>query len=183
MAKKKFRQAPEIPVASMADIGFLLLIFFIVSTTIDTDRGITVKLPPIPEDPSQIIKAVMHERNVLTVLINSRDQLLVENEFTSLKVLKQKAKEFIANPNHNPGLAASPDSAIVSLKNDRGTSYNAYIQVQNELKAAYNELRDEEAMKRHGKKFRELEPGQQQVIRKRYPIKISEAEPENTGGN
>lgn len=180
MAKKKSRGVPEINAGSMADIAFLLLIFFIVATTMDVDSGILTKLPPMPEDivenPPEI-----KERNVLTVLVNAKDQLLVEGEWTDITTLRATAKEFIVNPQRKETLPEDPTKAVVSLQNDRGTSYNAYIEVQNELKAAYNEVRNEESKSRYGKKFDELTESQQKEVQAKYPVKISEAEPKDVG--
>jgi len=186
----KDRKAPEIPTASLADIAFLLLVFFLVTTTIAADKGISVKLPPWPEDDQEIEIVDVQNRNVLVVLINSADQLLVEGQFTDIKELKGITKEFVDNNGRNPELSDNPDKAIVSLKNDRGTSYDIYIQVQNEMKAAYNELRDEKAKEMYGKTYSELracrKKSQECVdrsneIKKMYPIKVSEAEPEAYG--
>jgi biopolymer transport protein ExbD len=182
MARKKSRGIPEINAGSMADIAFLLLIFFIVATTMDVDSGILTKLPPMPEedqpDPPEI-----KERNILTVLVNSKDQLLVEGQWADVTTLRATTKEFITNPQGKENLPESPTKAVVSLQNDRGTSYNAYIQVQNELKAAYNEVRDEVSRSKFGKKFDDLNSDQQKEIQTMYPVKISEAEPKNIGGN
>lgn len=182
MAKKKSRAIPEINAGSMADIAFLLLIFFIVATTMDVDSGILTKLPPMPEENNDIPPEIK-ERNVLTVLVNSRDQLLVEGEWTDISTLRATTKEFIVNPQKKETLPEDPTKAVVSLQNDRGTSYNAYIQVQNELKAAYNEVRNEESRARFGKKFDELTESQQKEIQAIYPVKISEAEPKDVGKN
>ena len=180
MAKKKSRGVPEINAGSMADIAFLLLIFFIVATTMDVDSGILTKLPPMPEEPQEDPPEIK-ERNILTVLVNSRDQLLVEGEWSDISKLREITKEFIVNPMKKETLPEDPTKAVVSLQNDRGTSYNAYIQVQNELKAAYNEVRNEEARSRFGKKFDDLNSDQQKEIQTIYPVKISEAEPKDVG--
>ncbi len=180
MAKKKSRGVPEINAGSMADIAFLLLIFFIVATTMDVDSGILTKLPPMPEEP-QVDPPEIKERNILTVLVNSKDQLLVEGEWSDVSKLREITKEFIVNPMKKETLPEDPTKAVVSLQNDRGTSYNAYIQVQNELKAAYNEVRDEESRARFGKKFNDLNASQQKEIQGIYPVKISEAEPKDVG--
>ncbi len=179
---KKSRSSPEINAGSMADIAFLLLIFFLVTTTIDTDKGIAIKLPPMPEEnqPQEDLK--LKERNVLKILVNSYDQLLVDGELTSIKDLKRKTKEFIDNPAGDPTLAETPMKAVISLKNDRGTSYNTYIQVHNELKAAYNELRNAMANAKFGKPFDKLNKEQTEEIQNYYRQVISEAEPENIGG-
>ncbi|MEX0967694.1 MAG: biopolymer transporter ExbD [Bacteroidia bacterium] len=178
MAKAK-RTIPEINAASMADIAFLLLIFFLLVTTIDTDKGIARKLPPIPLEPPPPLEE--HDRNVLIILVNSADQMLVDGELLQVDVLRETTKEFVMNPYNKPTLAESPQDAIVSLKNDRGTSYDIYIQIQNELTAAYNELRDEAALRRFGTNFNDLNRQQQSEIKEIIPMKISEAEPENIG--
>jgi len=182
MAKKKDRATPEVNAGSMADIAFLLLIFFLVTTTIDTDKGIAIRLPPMPEPNQPETNIKLKERNVLKVLVNAADQLLVDGKPMSIKELKKAAKDFIDNPMQDPTLAESPQKAVISLKNDRGTSYNLYIQVHNELKAAYNELREAKAQNDYGKTLEKLPESQQNEIRDYYRQVISEAEPEDLGG-
>jgi hypothetical protein len=114
--------------------------------------------------------------------VNANNQILVEGEWGDINKLKDQAKEFINNNGRKENLSENPEKAVISLQNDRGTSYNMYIQVQNELKRAYNELRDEAARDKYGKKFSELPAEQQKEIQKMYPMKISEAEPKNIGG-
>lgn len=172
------RPVQEVNAGSMADIAFLLLIFFLVTTTIDTDKGIAIKLPPMPEENQPQNDIRIKERNVLKVLVNANDMLLVDGEPTDIKELKRLTKDFIDNPSQNPDLAETPQKAIVSLKNDRGTSYNLYIQVHNELKAAYNELRDARAKQLYGKALDRLPESQQNEIKDYYRQVISEAEPE-----
>ena len=173
------RETPEINAGSMADIAFLLLIFFLVTTTMDTDKGIAITLPPYTQD-SEVVPSI--DRNVLEILVNSRDALLVEGELISITELTKVTREFLTNNGVNPNLSVSPQVAIVSLKNDRSTSYDIYIKVQNELKRAYNELRNEEAQRRYGKDFEDLANKYQKVIGDVYPIKLSEAEMENIEG-
>jgi len=180
MSRQKSRGVPEINAGSMADIAFLLLIFFIVATTMDVDSGLLTRLPPMPEEEQEKPPEIK-ERNVLTVLVNANDQLLVEGEWTVVEKLREITKEFIVNPQKSESLPEDPTKAVVSLQNDRGTSYNAYIQVQNELKAAYNEVRNEESKARFGKKFDDLTTSQQKEIQSMYPVKISEAEPKDIG--
>ena len=175
MAKSK-RKLQEINASTMADIAFLLLVFFLVTTTIDADKGITVKLPvwtDVPPPPVDI-----NQRNVLPVLVNSHDQLLVKGDLITVDELKEKAKIFLTNNGANPRLSDNPDKAVISLKNDRGTSYDIYIQVQNEIKAAYHEIWDDESMIRFGKKFDNLELENQRIIFDAFPRRFSEAEPE-----
>lgn len=148
------RSAPEVNAGSMADIAFLLLIFFLVTTTIPKDSGISRKLPPMepPNDDEVVIK----QKNIFTVLLNNKDQLLVEDELMELKDLRKAAIEFLDNGGdgscsycngaRNPKSSDNPDKAIISLKNERETSYSAYISVQNELVAAYNDLRNKRAL-------------------------------------
>ncbi|OUS01354.1 biopolymer transporter ExbD [Flavobacteriales bacterium 33_180_T64] len=148
------RSAPEVNAGSMADIAFLLLIFFLVTTTIPKDSGISRKLPPMePENDEEVI---IKQKNIFTVLINGKDQLLVEDELMELKDLRAAAIEFLDNGGDgscnycngakNPKSSDNPDKAIISLKNERETSYSTYISVQNELVAAYNDLRNKRAL-------------------------------------
>lgn len=195
MAGKK--APPEINASSMADIAFLLLVFFLVTTTMDTDLGLSRLLPPpLPdeiEEPPDI-----KQRNVFEVLVNSNDQLLVEGDVMQITELTEAAKEFIANPANDEKLPEKElrtvdffgnvevSKQVISLQNDNGTSYNMYIQVQNELARAYNELRNELSMDKFGKTYDYyLETGDKdkvKAIRKIYPQRISEAEPKNVGG-
>lgn len=179
MAKKK-RDSPEIPLASMADIAFLLLIFFLTTSTIDTDRGIMVQLPPWSEEPPDPTR--LAKRNVFSVLVNANDQLLVRDEPADIGSLRERTKEFIMNPQGREDLAASPTQAIISLKNDRGTTYSVYLQVYNELKAAYDELWNEESMRMYGVPYSdELSNDQKKAIRAKIPLVLSEAEPTSFG--
>lgn len=195
------RGAPEVNAGSMADIAFLLLIFFLVTTTIETDQGINRKLPPIEDAPEDDIN--IKEKNIFTVLVNRNDQLLVEDKLMELEDLRDAAIAFLDNGGdgsctycRGPRDAASsdnPDKAIISLQNDSETSYKMYIAVQNELVAAYYHLRDREALAKYGKTFRELEamfddPKTKDAQKERlepilkdiqtmFPQKLSEAEP------
>ena len=193
MARKK-RGLEEINAGSMADIAFLLLIFFLVTTTMDVDSGLLRKLPP-PLDPEAPKPPPIKERNVFTVLVNRNDQLLVEGEIGNLTTLRDKAKEFVTNPYNKVNLSAKKDpqnidligiyevsKGVVSLQNDRGTSYDMYIMVQNELVAAYREVRDDLAMQTFGKKYLTLNKAQAKAIRKAIPMMISEAEPRSIDG-
>jgi len=217
------RLAQDINAGSMADIAFLLLVFFLVTTTMDTDVGIARRLPPPQEidvDPPPI-----KQRNVFVVLANSNDQLLVEGDLLDISQLKEKAKEFILNPYNKENLpekrqvsvaiakqkiaelkasgspTAKEDIAkwnkrlkaanivgeyweakqVISLQNDRGTSYDLYVQVQDELAAAYNELRDELSMEKFGRAYEKLSEEQGKAVQTVIPQKISEAEPVSFG--
>ncbi len=182
MAKTKTRDRMnnEINAGSMADIAFLLLIFFLVTTTIAEDKGILVKLPPWSDEEPDITK--LKERNVYSVLVNAQNQLLVREEPMRIGELRENAKEFIMNPARRPDLAEGPKNAIISLKNDRGTDYDTYLAVYNELKGAYEELWDELSMRRYGTPYDDEMPfAQRKAIRDEIPFVISEAEPTNFG--
>ena len=178
MAKTSTRDriSNEINAGSMADIAFLLLIFFLVTTTIDEDEGILVRLPPWSEEEPDIQK--LKERNVFSVLVNAQNQLLVRSQPTDVEDLKERAKEFIWNPQRREDLSEAPNKAIVSLKNDRGTHYATYLSVYNELQAAYNELRNEQAQRKFGKNYTDLtNRDQRNEIKNLIPMILSEAEP------
>ncbi len=176
----------EINAGSMADIAFLLLIFFLVTTTLSTDLGIMRKLPPAIETPPQAFK----KRNVMEVWINRENALMVRGEPLEIKDLRKTAKEFIANPEKmdnlpeidniyvdNMGVVDVSKNHIISLMNDRGTRYSSYIAVQNELAAAYNELRDELSKQAFNQSYSDLDKKSREAIETVYPMHISEAEP------
>ncbi len=195
MARKK-RAVPGINSSSTADIAFMLLIFFLITTSMDTDRGLARRLPPPPENKEQENNdIIVKERNVLQVKLNKDDQLMVAGEWGDIKQLREKAKEFIANPNDDPNLPEKhmknlplfgnvmiTEKHVISVQNDVGTSYDVYLQVQNELVAAYNELRNELAQSQFGKPLAECSEAEKDAITQYYPQKISEAEPKKYGG-
>ena len=188
MAKKK---VPEINGSSMADIAFIALIFFLMVTTMDKEEGISRLLPPIPPEDQKMEDLKVNRRNIIQVKINSNDRLLAGSQPMDVSQLKDKIKEFMTNPYDDPnlpekeiqdipGLGPVPVSkGVISLQNDRGTTYQAYITVQNELIKAINELRDDFAMKTFGKKYAKLDEEKQDMVRKAIPQKISEAEPKD----
>jgi biopolymer transport protein ExbD len=172
------RKIPEINAGSMADIAFLLLIFFLVTTTIQTDTGLNVLLPPYVEEPPPPEKK--NERNVFAVQINGNDGLLVRGkEEKDVKNIKDRLKKFIMNYGKDPGSSKSPKLAVVSLLNDNGTSVKMYVAVYDQLKAAYNELWDESAMNQFGRHYDDLTKDERKGIRADIPLVISEAEPSN----
>lgn len=196
--------APEVNAGSMADIAFLLLIFFLVTTTIETDAGLDRMLPPIePPDTDVVIK----QKNIFTVSINKSGQLLVEEELMNLEDLRDAAIAFLDNggaPAGSPeycnycqgkrdaSSSDNPQKAIISLKNDRETAYKTYITVQNELVGAYNDLRNRESRRLYNRDFTEMESEylnpetpssvreelkeKVQRIQELFPQKLSEAE-------
>ncbi len=183
------RASPEINAGSMADIAFLLLIFFLVTTTMDIDTGLVRRLPPPIEDPEDIL---IRQRNILNVLVNMNDRLLVDGKPGEVRMLKDQAKEFMRP--HYPDNPDFPEvelveieglgeiwvsKGVISLKNDRGTSYDMYIRVQNELARAFNELKDELSMEKFGVRFTNLnDESRIRAINTAVPMRISEAEPE-----
>lgn len=199
---------PEVNAGSMADIAFLLLIFFLVTTTIETDAGLDRMLPPI--EPPEVEPPVIKQKNIFTVNINRNGQLLVEEEITEIEKLREKAIAFLDNggaPSGSPEYCAyckgarstessdNPTKAIISLKNDRETKYSTYITVQNELVGAYNELRNREAQRLYGRDFTDMEAdyldpetpsGTKDELKEKvkriqelFPQKLSEAEAES----
>ena len=192
MAKK----IPEINASSMADISFLLLIFFLVTTSMDVNQGLARRLPaPIPPD-QKIEDTDINKRNLFVVKINWENKLLVQGQELDVRQLRAKAKEFVANINDDPnmpklfeedfgepfGTLKYTKEHVISVQNDAETQYQAYLEVQNELVAAYNELREECAQKYFHTAYTELDEEWQKKIQKIYPQKISEAEPKNYGG-
>lgn len=193
------RKVQEINASSMADISFLLLIFFLVTTTMAVDKGLSRQLPPpLPPDMEKP-EVEIKQRNIFVVLVNSNDELLVQGEPLDIRNLKEKAKEFILNASNSETLpevvavqvdfgdgeetVMTTKNHIISLQNDRGTYYQKYIEVQNELAAAYNEIREDYARAKFNMSYEELSEDQQKGVQKVYPQKISEAEPKNYGGS
>lgn len=199
------RSSPEVNAGSMADIAFLLLIFFLVTTTIETDSGISRKLPPMQEE--EVEPPIIKEKNIFQVIVNRNNELLVEEELMELEDIREAAKTFLDNGGGvgeeacnycqgagDPESSDNPEKAVIMLVNDRQTEYGTYIAVQNELVAAYNELRDRTAQNLFGKSFQKMEADyddvnyrgnkeklkeQIQQIRDMWPQKLSEAEPKS----
>lgn len=193
MARK--RKVPGVNATSSADIAFMLLLFFLLTSSMDTDMGLARRLPPPPQDKEKQEEIDIKKRNMLRILVNTNGQILCGDDFIGLGELKDRVKEFVSNPNgdeHLPeqemkdvpyfGNIIVNNKHVISLLNDRGTPYQAYIDVQNELAKAYSELRDAVAKEKWGKTFTELDEEQQKAVQTIYPQKISEAEPKNYGG-
>lgn len=201
------RSAPEINAGSMADIAFLLLIFFLVTTTIEKDRGLIRALPP--DQPENVEPPIIKEKNLFVVIVNKNDELLVEDEPMEIKDLQEAAIAFLDNGGvprgqdghcdycqgeRNPSSSDYPDKAIITVKNDRETSYETYIMVQNELVGAYNVLRDRESQRLYGWKYTEIKAAIDEgifkgnedktkekldIIKDMYPQKLSEVDPKS----
>ena len=187
MAKK----TPAINSSSTADIAFLLLCYFLMTTTMGSQTGLSRRLPPMPDEKTKVDDQKVNRRNIIIVKINSADRLLAGSEPIDVSQLKDKIREFLTNPMNDPKLPEKEEieiegygkcpvsKGVISLQNDRGTSYHAYIAVQNELVKAINELRDEFARKNYGKSFIQLPEDKQDIVKKAVPQNISEAEPKD----
>ncbi len=190
MGKK--RKMPGLNTSSTADISFMLLIFFLVTTSMDTDQGLARTLPKPPEDDQLNNEIKVKERNILNIRINKDNYLLIGDDYATLADVKERAKEFIKNEDNRPNLPELKpkkikglgnktmmvtENHVISVQTDRGTDYGVYFAVQDALVSAYNELRDELAKEEFGYKYEFLTADQQKAIREVYPQKISEAEP------
>ena len=187
------RKTPEVRADSQADIAFLLLIFFLVATTMNSDKGLSRVLPPLPPEDVKVEDIKVKERNVLLVFVNAAGQIMAGNESMDIRGLKDKAKEFILNPMDDENLPEKKDTEIdlpdgskwtypvsegvISLQTTRDTNYEVYIMVQNELSRAFNEVREQVAMQKFGHAFGDLNEDQRSAVTKAVPQKISEAEP------
>ena len=197
MASNK-RKVPEVNSSSQADIAFSLLIFFLVATTMNVDTGLVRVLPPMPDPNVKQEDVKVKERNLLLVFVSGSGNIMAGGQEISIQQLKDKAKEFILNPYNEEDLPEKevkelvlPDGrkenypvsqGVISLQTTRDTGYQVYIMVQNELTRAFNEVRDEVAMKYFNKKFGELQEEESKVITTAVPLKISEAEPRTMVG-
>jgi biopolymer transport protein ExbD len=192
---RKKRKVPGINGSSSADIAFILLLFFLLTTSMDTDTGLPRRLPRPPENKDQMDEQKVNKRNTLSVMVSSDNRIMCAGEEVGLAQLREKTKEFIENPNNSEtlpekdtlnipffGVQMVTKNHIISLQCDRGTEYQTYIDVQSELAAAYNDLRDIISKSQFGKPFRKLEDEEQrQAVMMYYPQKISEAEPKKYG--
>lgn len=186
------KKTPEVNAGSMADIAFLLLIFFLVATTMNVDSGINRTLPPWVDEENQDAPPIK-ERNILKVFVSAYDQLMVQGEQIHISELKDKAKEFMLNPYDDPNLpekevvqndilgSHTVSKGVISLKADRSTTYNTYVMVQNELSRAFNEIRDELSIEKFGKPVAELTDDQRKAVNEAIKLSISEAEPRDLG--
>lgn len=185
------KKTPAINSSSTADIAFLLLCYFLMTTTMGSQTGLSRRLPPMPDKDQKVEDQKVNRRNIIIVRINAADRLFAGTEALEIGQLKDKIKEFLSNPADDPSLPEKElkdiegygecyvSKGVISLQNDRGTSYQAYIAVQNELVKAVNELRDEFSRKAYGKKFNSLTEEQQEIVKKAVPQNISEAEPKD----
>jgi biopolymer transport protein ExbD len=191
MGKKK-RDDVGVNASSMADIAFLLLIFFLVTTRIASEKGVYRDLAPKPE--GEVPPVELNKRNVYKIIINSSNELLIEGEEGKMKQIKKEVKAHVNNYGVDPELSVSPKDAIISIKTDRGTDYTTYLTVLDEILQGYNELRANYLSKELGEKitvedFLEISRQDTQVNKDRYklakdkyPLNVSDAEPTGSGG-
>ena len=185
------KKTPAINSSSTADIAFLLLCYFLMTTTMGSQTGLSRRLPPMPTEEQQQENQKVNRRNIITVKINSQDRIFAGGEPIDISMWKDKIREFLTNPRNDEnlpervmtdieGFGQYPVSkGVISLQNDRGTSYRQYIAVQNELVKAVNEIRDEFSLNNYGKKFIQLDEEKQEIVKKAIPQQISEAEPKD----
>jgi biopolymer transport protein ExbD len=183
LLKKRQRETAEIPAASLADIAFLLLIFFLVTTTMDVDTGIGLVLPPKPDE--SVKPPPIKERNLLKILVNQQGLVLINDRPAGVAEVRQKVMDFVDNVNRtrDENMSEAPDKAVVSLKTDRATPYSLYIAMLDEVRGAYNELWDAVSMRQYGIRYIMLDNERKAEIRKIYPQNISEAEPDAGTGS
>jgi biopolymer transport protein ExbD len=176
LLKKRERESAEINGSSMADIAFLLLIFFLVTTTINVDTGIGMVLPPpvTDENPPPPIR----ERNLMKILVNAQGLILMDEEPTQIEEVQNKLVDFIKNPDGNEELSVSPQAAIVSIKTQRQTPYRIYIDMLDEVIGTYAFLRNEASLANYGRQYSQLNAEQKSAVDDIYPKKISIAEPD-----
>jgi biopolymer transport protein ExbD len=177
---KRERNNAEIPGSSLADIAFLLLIFFLLVTHINVDTGIGLVLPPKPKPNQQPPK--IKDRNIMDILVNANGQVLINDQETPISQVEQKVKNFINNKGQDPNLSDSPQKAVVSIKTSRKTTYSVYISMIDKVVGAYQELRNAASEAQFGKKYKNLEDDSpaQNKIKKMYPKQISIAKPESS---
>ena len=171
MIKKRKIAEATIPTSSMADIAFLLLLFFLVATTIDVDTGIGLVLPEYVKDVSTV---EVPKNRMAAVLINANGDVLMDGKPISIYQVKDNLKPRIRSKIDLP----SNKKLIVSVKTDRKTKYNNYIQALDQIKSAYFEVRDEYSNQNYGRKYNDLPEDEQKVVQNKIPIIISIAEPE-----
>lgn len=189
MYRRPKRSIPEINASSTADIAFLLLIFFLLTTSMDTDSGLLRRLPPPGRPAMESMK--LQERNVLLIDLGEDDRVKCAGDYVDLAELRARVKLFVANPQEDPGLPERvpvdipflgtvpvTKHHIIALRCSRNASYRAYIAVQDELAGAYRDLRDELARRKWGREYAALTPEHQEAVRRVFPQQISEVKSE-----
>ena len=169
--RRRSEQIPELNTSSTADISFMLLIFFLVTSSMDTDKGLLRQLPPLPqEQPPQDVR----KDHVLQVTLDANDQLSIDGTLITPKQLKEQLITFVA---------ADRTAHVISIQTDRATTYEAYFRMQNAIVAAYSQLRERYAQERFGKSYGELVEEQRDEVNQYYPQRISESKPSEGGAS
>ncbi len=192
--RRRRRRVPELNTTSTADISFMLLTFFLVTTSMDTDRGIASPLPP-PQTEQHETESEVERRNVLFVAIDDTDSLTLNGEALPMEQLRARLRELIANPTDNPampqrrmtdvpgiGKCHVADAHVILLQTSRVTSYAAYFAAQEAIASAYADLRNALARKKFGQAYAKCSPEQREAIRTCFPQHVSEAPAEEEGG-
>ncbi|MEM1056750.1 MAG: biopolymer transporter ExbD [Bacteroidota bacterium] len=180
LLKRRTSRDVEVPTSSMADIAFLLLIFFLLVTTINTEKGIYMQLPPKLDETQE--PPEIKDRNLLVVLVNNNGDVLVEGEFMRIENIREEVVKHVTNEGRDPQYSENPEKAIVSFKTERALEYNRYVEVLDEIKGAYIDIRDSYANQIAGVDYpvylSRLGDEDVDEVKEKYPLKISLAEPD-----
>lgn len=169
--RRRNREVPELNTTSTADISFMLLVFFLVTSSMDTDKGLSRQLPPVDNEPQKEVD--ISRSNVMQIRLDSHDSLWIDDKAVAFSALQGQVESFVAS--------RQTEQYVVGVQTDRATSYNAYFEMQNTIVAAFHSLREKMAQKQYGHRFSQCTPEEREVIIQRYPLRISEAQP--TRGN
>ena len=167
------KSIPEINGGSMADIAFIMLIFFIVSTTIASDKGVKVLLPKW--DPNPVVEQEISDRNVLAVDILQDGSLSVENNYLDYKELTKESLKHLNNNGRNPLYADNYDEAIINIRTHPEAPYSAYLEAYSNVKKAFEDLRNTYSVQTYGKPYETLDDKKAKEVRDKYKLKIAEA--------
>lgn len=173
---KKRRHTASVNAGSMADIAFLLLIFFLVATQLANTRGIPVILPEYYDGPP----GQAADNNVLRILINAQDELLIESKLSDKETVTDRIKDFVLNPTQLSSRPSTPQKAIISIESHAKSTYEAYLDIYSRIHQAYRDMRDEYALSRYGKKYAEISADRRKLVAQVIPLKVSEADPFHT---
>ena len=193
-SRQRKHRVPELNTTSTADISFMLLTFFLVTTSMETDKGIARQLPPMPAGGEQSVNEVKR-RNVMVIDIGAGDSLACNGRPVDMASLKGRVMEFVDNKSGSSALperiernipllgkCAVTANHVIFIHADRAATYKAYFGVQDAVTAAYNTLRDRLAEERFGRRYSECTDAQQEAVREYYPMRLSEGDLEEEGG-
>jgi len=158
------RTFPELNTTSTADISFMLLVFFLVTSSMDADKGLSRRLSPM-DNERQETRDIQRD-NVLTLTIDDDNRISCDQQTVTLQELQQQVASFVASRQN--------DRYVIAVETGRHTSYDAYFSMQDAIVAAYRQLRDRMALKQYGHRFAQCTPEERDVVARRYPLRISE---------